>query len=77
MLDHQSTAMTLDVYAPLFENDLDALSDRLDAAISAAPAAQYVLRCSKDDRPKSRNAGLDKVKRFVGRAGLEPATGGL
>jgi hypothetical protein len=31
--------MTLDVYASLFENDLDALSDRLDEAISRAPAA--------------------------------------
>jgi hypothetical protein len=30
--------MTLDVYASLFEDDLDALSDRLDAAISQAPA---------------------------------------
>jgi hypothetical protein len=30
--------MTLDVYASLFEDDLDALTDRLDAAISAAPA---------------------------------------
>ena len=39
MLGHQSAAMTLDVYASLFEDDLDALSDRLDAAISQAPAA--------------------------------------
>jgi hypothetical protein len=38
MLGHQSAAMTLDVYASLFEDDLDALSDRLDAAISEAAA---------------------------------------
>jgi integrase len=39
MLGHQSAAMTLDVHASLFEDDMDALSDRLDAAISQAPAA--------------------------------------
>lgn len=31
--------LTLNVYASLFENDLDAVSDRLDAAVSAAAAA--------------------------------------
>ena len=30
MLGHASAAMTLDVYADLFEDDLDAVSDRLD-----------------------------------------------
>jgi hypothetical protein len=39
MLGHQSAAMTLDIYAGLFEDDLDALSDRLYAAISRVPAA--------------------------------------
>ena len=32
MLGHASAAMTLDVYAGLFGDDLDALADRLDAA---------------------------------------------
>ena len=32
MLGHASAAMTLDVYADLFEDDLDAVSERLDAA---------------------------------------------
>ncbi|CAN5321568.1 hypothetical protein BH11ACT2_BH11ACT2_22140 [soil metagenome] len=32
MLGHASAAMTLDTYADLFEDDLDAVSDRLDAA---------------------------------------------
>jgi integrase len=31
MLGHASAAMTLDTYADLFEDDLDAVSDRLDA----------------------------------------------
>ena len=30
MLGHASAAMTLDVYADLFESDLDAVADRLD-----------------------------------------------
>ncbi len=32
MLRHKSAAMTLDVYADLFDDDLDALADRMDAA---------------------------------------------
>lgn len=31
MLGHASAAMTLDVYADLFESDLDAVADRLDS----------------------------------------------
>jgi integrase len=38
MLGHASAAMTLDVYAGLFEDDLDAVADRLDAAATAAGA---------------------------------------
>ncbi len=30
MLGHASAAMTLDVYADLFESDLDSVADRLD-----------------------------------------------
>lgn len=36
MLGHSSAAMTLDVYADLFDGDLDAVSDALDHAISLA-----------------------------------------
>ncbi|MEX5637974.1 tyrosine-type recombinase/integrase, partial [Parafrankia sp. FMc2] len=36
MLGHASAAMTLDVYAGLFADDLDALADRLDQAAGAA-----------------------------------------
>tara|TARA_R110002020_G_scaffold18619_2_gene64757 strand:- start:5225 stop:5407 length:183 start_codon:yes stop_codon:yes gene_type:complete len=34
MLGHASAAMTLDVYADLFEDDLDAVSQALDRARS-------------------------------------------
>lgn len=36
MLGHKSAAMTLDVYADLFDSDLDAVSDALDAARAEA-----------------------------------------
>jgi hypothetical protein len=39
MLGHKDAAMTLNVYASLFEDDLGTVSDRLDATISAAAAA--------------------------------------
>jgi hypothetical protein len=53
MLGHQDASMTLNVYASLFEDDLDAVSDRLDEAISKAavssvcpggPAAVHQLK---------------------------------
>ncbi|MGM9474348.1 tyrosine-type recombinase/integrase [Pseudarthrobacter sp. YS3] len=36
MLGHSSAAMTLDVYADLFDGDLDSVSDALDNAVSLA-----------------------------------------
>jgi hypothetical protein len=35
MLGHASASMTLDVYAGLFGDDLDAVANRLDEAVSA------------------------------------------
>jgi integrase len=35
MLGHASAAMTLDVYAGLFDDDLDGVSDRLNAAVAS------------------------------------------
>jgi integrase len=40
MLGHASASMTLDVYSGLFDDDLDALADRLDEA-AARSAADY------------------------------------
>lgn len=34
MLGHASAAMTLDVYSDLFDDDLDAVADRLDQAVA-------------------------------------------
>ena len=36
MLGHASAAMTLDVYSGLFDDDLDAVADRLDATAADA-----------------------------------------
>ena len=40
MLGHASAAMTLDVYAGLFGDDLDAVVDRLDEALKRVRADQ-------------------------------------
>lgn len=75
MLGHASAAMTLDVYAGLFGEDLDEVADRLDDAAAASRAdlvrtsAGSVARCG-DFGPRTCGDG-------VGRAGLEPATEGL
>jgi tRNA A37 threonylcarbamoyladenosine dehydratase len=36
MLGHSSAAMTLDIYADLFDDDLDGVADALDQAVSQA-----------------------------------------
>jgi hypothetical protein len=40
MLGHASAAMTLDVYSGLFDDDLTALAERMDAASRAAAEAR-------------------------------------
>ncbi len=39
MLGHASAAMTLDVYSGLFNDDLDAGADRMNAAAARVPPA--------------------------------------
>ena len=39
MLGHAKASMTLDTYADLFDEDLDGVADRLDAAIQATADA--------------------------------------
>jgi hypothetical protein len=40
MLGHASAAMTLDIYAGLFADDLDAVADQLDRAFARTNADQ-------------------------------------
>ena len=49
MLGHKSAAMTLDVYADLFDDDLDAVARRLDEA-----AANSDVGRMRANRPISR-----------------------
>ena len=53
MLGHASAAMTLDVYAGLFGDDLDAVADRLDATARAAAADQVRI----EDREEGDDDG--------------------
>ncbi len=75
MLGHASAAMTLDVYAALFDADLDAVADGLDLLVPqmcpqdsfSGPAAST----QKVDQAR------DQRKHPVGQVGLEPTTDGL
>jgi integrase len=49
MLGHASAAMTLDVYAGLFGDDLDAVADRLDEAAAKARADYLRTRDTESD----------------------------
>lgn len=44
MLGHASAAMTLDVYADLFDDDLEAVSERLDLAIASRGVVKVLSR---------------------------------
>jgi hypothetical protein len=48
MLGHASAAMTLDVYAGLFADDLDAVADQLDRAFAKTNADQMRTRRASD-----------------------------
>nr|WP_205751916.1 tyrosine-type recombinase/integrase [Cryptosporangium phraense] len=49
MLGHASAAMTLDVYAGLFDDDLDTLADRLDEGVGHGDADQMRTADDKTD----------------------------
>jgi integrase len=44
MLGHAKASMTLDTYCDLFDEDLDDVADRLDAAIQSAADALRTIR---------------------------------
>lgn len=52
MLGHKSAAMTLDVYADLFDSDLDAVADAMDKAVSQM---NVLKMCSKEDPEKEES----------------------
>ncbi|HWS36278.1 MAG TPA: tyrosine-type recombinase/integrase [Actinoplanes sp.] len=76
MLGHASAAMTLDVYADLFEDDLDQVADRLDQAVTAR-SADCLRTAPAGPAFDAVRPPAKKQARRVGRAGLEPATEGL
>jgi integrase len=47
MLGHASAAMTLDTYADLFDDDLDAVSDALDAAAAKSDLGKVWAQAQK------------------------------
>jgi integrase len=58
MLGHASAAMTLDVYAGLFADDLDAVADQLDRAFTKLNADQMPTR-RRPNRPNQAALPLD------------------
>jgi integrase len=89
LLGHASASMTLDVYSGLFDDDLEAVADLLDAGAARARADCQVpvpMRTRCGPRPRNRPFGGPPVApdrgselgwRGVGRVGLEPTTDGL
>jgi integrase len=60
MLGHASASMTLDVYADLFDDDLDSVADNLDAAIAKASKATITAAGGDFLLPQSSpEGGLD------------------
>ncbi|HET9301136.1 MAG TPA: tyrosine-type recombinase/integrase [Propionibacteriaceae bacterium] len=56
MLGHASAAMTLDIYAGLFADDLDAVADRLDRAVVKLNADQSAYEPVRPDRAALRES---------------------
>ena len=76
MLGHKSAAMTLDVYADLFDDDLDAVAERLDAA-TRKPGVPLVRPEATITPITQRDIGHRPAVMCVGPVGLEPTTRGL
>jgi integrase len=76
MLGHASAAMTLDVYAGLFADDLDGLAEKLDILVSQACHATDGTVVSLD-AARAGKQGLARQDDAVGPVGLEPTTRGL
>src|SRR4051794_17705796 len=82
MLGHASAAMTLDRYADLFDDDLDALADRLDAVRSASRGLPAdFLRTDGDvlafAEPAQAALAQEQGLQSVETRGIEPLTPAL
>jgi integrase len=75
MLGHASAAMTLDVYAGLFSDDLDSVADRLDALVTQMHHVgdDNVVEL---DAVRVKKQALTRQNTSVGPVGLEPTTYG-
>jgi hypothetical protein len=75
MLGHASAAITLDVYAGLFADDLDSVADRLDSLV---PQMRHKGTDNVIDLPDARVGKLHLTRQntSVGPVGLEPTTYG-
>jgi hypothetical protein len=63
MLGHASAAMTLDTYADLFEDDLDAVASALDQARASSVAVEMQSRAgqpSPDDPQEARKYAAER-----------------
>ena len=69
MLGHAKASMTLDVYAALFDEDLDGVAENLDAAIKSAA---YPLRTGGHKRRPGKMSLT--CLNFVELRGFEPLT---
>jgi site-specific recombinase XerC len=83
MLVHASAAMTLDRYADLFDDDLDALADRLDAVReSSRGLSADSLRTTPVSRFPARSSEVPAAQQIRGlqsveTRGIEPLTPAL
>jgi integrase len=59
MLGHVSAAMSLDVYADLFDDDLDSVADALDVQARRVAGAKLPQR---GHAPRSRRSSIDLVR---------------
>jgi integrase len=55
MLGHASAAMTLDVYSDLFDDDLNAVSDRLDEAYERSVVGRMCAKAEKGEEKPAKS----------------------
>lgn len=62
MLGHASAAMTLDTYADLFDDDLDAVADALDQAAASTSVVTVLSRAQRghEETPRDPDVSGDR-----------------